>query len=542
MNEESLINLITSDRSSTSKYSLIGNAIKRGDLDWVLDAVSDGETIHEKIYIRYIAKIKHRPVCKFCSSPVPFTGFTRGFKLFCNSSHAGKYLQLEHGDSIRKKSKRTLMENYGVSNPFKIPSSIENQKKAMALKRGSILSEDHKASIKKGMVNKYGVENPSQAEIIRDKITSTMIGKYGGYYIGSEEGVRARKESWIANRLTKLEIIDKISLLEDYVDSKREYKACCLECNLEFLTSIANGFVRKCPRCHFIPANRSKKEAELSEIVERMGEVVLTNVKNKNLIYPLSLDIWIPEKNIAIEFNGDYYHCDKFKDKNYHLKKLKECEAKGIKLIQIFEHEYDVKRDLIVGRLKSILNKNEKTIGARRLSLTKLKPVEERLFFEQNHIQGYVPSSHCFALVRGSEVLAAMSFGRPRFDKKSKVELLRFASKSGYTIPGAGSKLLNNAKHLWEGGTLISYCDRRWSDGEFYKRVGFSLARISSPSYIYVHARTKQIVSRYSAQKHRLKSLLGDNYDESLTEGENMEMNKFFKLWDCGQMVYVLRT
>ena len=45
---------------------------------------------------------------------------------------------------------------------------------------------------------------------------------------------------------------------------------------------------------------------------------------------------------------------DLFKEDKYHLKKLEECEAKGIKLIQIFEDEWRDKQDIVKSRISSI--------------------------------------------------------------------------------------------------------------------------------------------------------------------------------------------
>lgn len=38
--------------------------------------------------------------------------------------------------------------------------------------------------------------------------------------------------------------------------------------------------------------------------------------------------------------------------------------------------------------------------------------------------------------------------------------------------------------------------------------------------------------------KHRLSSLLGDGYDSSLTEYNNMITNGFHRIWDCGHILY----
>lgn len=68
------------------------------------------------------------------------------------------------------------------------------------------------------------------------------------------------------------------------------------------------------------------------------------------------LDIYIPEKNLAIEFNGNYWHSiEVLKDKNYHLKKTNLCKEKGIRLIHIFEYEWVTKPEICKSLISSAL-------------------------------------------------------------------------------------------------------------------------------------------------------------------------------------------
>ena len=48
------------------------------------------------------------------------------------------------------------------------------------------------------------------------------------------------------------------------------------------------------------------------------------------------------------------------------------------------------------------------------------------------------------------------------------------------------------------------------------------------------------LISRMQAQKHKLKDLLGDVFDASLTEQENMTIAGWHRVYDCGNMVFVL--
>ena len=50
-----------------------------------------------------------------------------------------------------------------------------------------------------------------------------------------------------------------------------------------------------------------------------------------------------------------------------------------------------------------------------------------------------------------------------------------------------------------------------------------------------------QIYSRSQTQKHKLKALLGEHFNESLTEAENMQSNGFYRIWDCGNMIFEFR-
>lgn len=45
-------------------------------------------------------------------------------------------------------------------------------------------------------------------------------------------------------------------------------------------------------------------------------------------------------------------------------------------------------------------------------------------------------------------------------------------------------------------------------------------------------------LNRMNFQKHKLKGIL-ENFNEELTEWENMQANKYDRIWDCGNNSYV---
>lgn len=90
-----------------------------------------------------------------------------------------------------------------------------------------------------------------------------------------------------------------------------------------------------CPKCDF---TISKPEIELQEFVQSLNVKIESN--KRNIITPYELDIYLPELNKAIEFNGMRWHYNKEtckKQKGYHGMKSNLCREKGIKLLHVRE-------------------------------------------------------------------------------------------------------------------------------------------------------------------------------------------------------------
>lgn len=76
----------------------------------------------------------------------------------------------------------------------------------------------------------------------------------------------------------------------------------------------------------------------------------------RKVIPPLELDLYYPEKKVAIEFNGDYWHSNKFKTDSYHYDKFRKCLDKGVLLVSIFELDWHNRRQLIESYLRDLFN------------------------------------------------------------------------------------------------------------------------------------------------------------------------------------------
>jgi G:T-mismatch repair DNA endonuclease (very short patch repair protein) len=328
-------------------------------------------------------------------------------------------------------------------------------------------------------------------------------------------------------------------------NSDKKYSWECSKCGNEFVqhlyhTKISNlsTFVPRCLKC-FPISNGSCKEQELADFCKQYFPKLIKH--DRTLIKPYELDIVIPELKLAIEFNGVYWHSDKVKnDINYHLNKTLECEKIGYHLIHIWEYEWDdlLKQEIIKAKLKALFNVEQERIYARKCIIKEISTQQKNEFLNKHHIQGEDKSKVKLGLFYENELVAVMTFGKPRFNKNYEWELIRYAT-SKHVIGGAG-KLLSYFERKFKPKSIITYADRRFSQGNMYYKLGFKFSRNNVPSYIWVN--DKLVYSRFQCQKSKLKELLRDNFNEDLSENENMSLNGFYKLYDCGNLVFEKRN
>jgi hypothetical protein len=129
-----------------------------------------------------------------------------------------------------------------------------------------------------------------------------------------------------------------------------------------------------------------------------------------------------------------------------------------------------------------------------------------------------------------------MTFVKSRYDKKIQYEMSRFCNKLNYKITGGASKLFKYFVTKYSPISVCSYNDRRYFDGGVYEKLNFTIINNTSPCYFYI--KNKKLYNRMNFQKHKLKKLLS-SYDPLLSEWENMKLNGYDRIWDCGNGKWV---
>jgi hypothetical protein len=307
------------------------------------------------------------------------------------------------------------------------------------------------------------------------------------------------------------------------------------ECKNNFKLSINNLIDRYnsniclCTECYPISEQKSIKEKEMIKWINQFDVNFIKS--DKTVLNPKHLDIYIPTKNIAIEFNGLYYHSEYFKNKNYHLDKSLDCESKGIHLLHIWEDEWLFKQDIVKSIILNKIGLISEKIYARQCEV---RDVEDskliRCFLDTNHIQGYTQSSIKLGLFYNNELVSLMTFGYRHTNSKKEFELIRFCNKINLNVIGAASKLFNYFKKNYDFKELISYSDFRLFDGAMYETLGFTKQHLSKPDYFWCKNLERKHRFNFNKQK-----LIKEGYDPNKTEVEIMHERGYFRVFGCGQ-------
>jgi hypothetical protein len=433
----------------------------------------------ERIY-NILNDIYERPMCKQCKiNYVKYNGSQ--YRTFC--SKQCKYLNSD----IKEKTKNTCKEKYGCD--------------------FTAQSQNVKNKIKQTFNKKYN-GHPMRNNDIKNKMNKTCDKKYNGHPMKNKEICKKSKDTFYKNNIINvhefLKSID-LKLVNEYIESKTIVDFQCLKCKKIFKTgyfNIQQG--KRCPYCS-TEYEQSKEEIEIYnyltsilpdiEIIKNETQLI-KNPKTKN---NLELDIYIPDKKIAIEYNGLYWHSNLYKDKNYHLMKTNLCKEKGVKLIHIFEDEWIYEKENVKNKLNDILLQNYNQLNYNELQ------VKEILNNDKIIILG---------LFKNNELKYKMIF----INENNYIYKIKDYYFNNIII----FKFINYFQKYYNWKELNVYIDIRWNNEKIYEKMNFKYIKYLFPQEWYF-------------KRDELKRIFKNDI---LKKNEN----KYLKIYDCGYVKYKLKN
>lgn len=457
-------------------------------------------------------------------------------KLQMEKTNLKKYgvKNVAQANEIKEKIRQTNLEKYGVENPLQSEKIRRKVEKTILEKYGvehPLQSKEIYAKVKKTTLEKYGVENSFQSDEIKEKIKKVSLEKYGVEHPFQFDQIKKKKI--INNFPNVIKYFADKETTEDFLKKNYNEKTTVIQLSKDTGVSIAvvGRYIHKYGLEDYIEYDCKVSQPE-KDIVEYLTSKGITNIvqSDRDILDGKEIDIFLPDYNVGIEFNGDYWHSELKRGKRYHYDKSMLANSKGVFLYHIFSHEWadEEKRIRILNHLDNILHLNENKIYARKCMIREVDVAEKNNFLNENHIQGKDNSTIKLGLYYNNELVSLMTFCYPRFSKKYNWELSRFCSKHNYNVIGGASKLFKYFvdNYMKDGEVIVSYSDIAKTTGKIYNTLNFEFVNDADPNYIWWKS-DDDYKTRYQCQM--------------VNERIIMESNGYIKIYDCGNKVWVFR-
>lgn len=292
---------------------------------------------------------------------------------------------------------------------------------------------------------------------------------------------------------------------------------------------------RGCPAC--FKSGRSRSEEELFNYVAGRleGHANVQRHVTGLLGGNKEVDVFVPELNVAFEFNGLYWHKEDRVGRTYHHDKVMEARERGIRLVHIWEDDWNNRRRITERMIDVALGVDERDrVGARECEVeANVAPTEVREFLARNHLLGAPRAlSHTWGLRYGDELVAVLIALR----RDDGYEITRYATSK--RVQGGFTRLLARLEQLLAeegGGTVTSFSDNAHSVGDLYALAGFVRDGDVAPDYMYA-AKDKERRHKCYYCKSKFRTNPNLAYEEGLTERELAELNGLFRVYDAGKV------
>ena len=462
-------------------------------------------------------------------------------------------LTKDEKDDINKKREKTNLEKWGYKNVSQSPSIKEKVKKTNLERWGgyTFKSDILIEKVRKTNLERWGFTIPSRSDIIKKKTIINNLEKWGFTHPSMSDEVKNKTKNTLLEKYNVMNIMfsedfrSKFNITNEvgYIRylGNRNYEFNCNNCQSNYDIDYDNYYKRRlrgvstCTNCFPILENSSIKEKELFLFIKSIyTDDIIGSYRDG-----LEIDIYLPKIKLGFEFNGLYWHSDEKLDKNYHLNKTLYFKEKGIKIIHIWEDDWDFKKDIIKSQIINWIGLDQLKIFARKCTIKEITNSKiSTQFLNDNHIQGTIRSVVKLGLYYGTELISIMTFDNNEGRNKMELggwNLSRFCSKKNTKVIGGASKLLKYFIKNCDPKRLISFSDKDWSTGDLYYSLGFKLVNELKPDYKY-------IIDSKRVNKQRLtkKKLISKGKDPNLKESDIIKEMNISKIYNVGQLKFEL--
>jgi len=420
----------------------------------------------------------------------------------------------------RAKCIETCQARYGCDNTFQV-EELKQKSSTTKQERYGDTHFTNRVQAKKTCQERYGANTFLGSEKGKEAIKQYNQATYGTDYaflstewqnnpeIRQKRCQTARKNKYSAENYSDL----YLSLFEDPV-------ALADFCKDKSIYDIAQQLQISRDNAYYLLSKNNllgmikKQYTGISHYEQEIADYIgadLCEMNSRTVLSGKEIDIYIPSKKIGIEFNGTYWHSTEVQpDKNYHFNKSKSAEAAGIRLIHIWEYEWEdpTMREKIKLMLDIALGRVKSRVYARNCEIRQITNAEAAVLNEQVHLQGHRAAQVTYGLFYEGQLVQLMSFSHTRYNRNistdTEWEIIRGCPGSNNIVVGGVSKLLKHFITDYRPSKIFSYCDFNKFDGRSYEAAGMQFAGYTGPDMKWL-LKNGQVVNRKPRRHAELK-------------------------------------
>lgn len=445
----------------------------------------------------------------------------------------------EKKKKFNESATKTYIEKYGVEHYSKTKEYLEKRTATILENTNGLYTNyfQNVDKIKQSNILKYGVDSYNKTAEGRARLSKNNQMKLDPAVRMKSKFNRMSNRSVYSDELLNILITEDKNLFIDYIHNIAKINNFTHRRQISDELGVSYTYLNALFRKYgmddeylSLGTSTSYKEEEVYQYLKSLGVVIKRG--DRTILKPKEIDLLVEDKKLGIEFNGLQYHSEfnGGKDKFYHLDKTNNTELADYQLLHIFENEWDdkIKNKIWKSIIKSKLGLVENKISARKCKIVELEAKEARLFFDNNHLSGFIGAEIHLGLMYNDILVSAISYGKSRFSKNEN-EIYRFASLLDHQVIGALGKLLNKLPKE----NLVSYADRRISGVDSVYSKFFKHKKALSPTWWGFKYGTGHLNHRLSYTKTKVKELV-PNYDDTKSVFDNMFNAGYDIIWDCG--------
>ena len=319
-------------------------------------------------------------------------------------------------------------------------------------------------------------------------------------------------------------------LIQPVERTDRSTPAVCAACGQRYAPRWEHVRLGTALTCGCCTNRMSMGQQEVAEFVRKLG----FSIKMEHKLGGLSYDVFVPDRNLVIEYQGLRWHSTPGSKQRDWIKYRNALEA-GMQMMSIYEDEWKTRRNQMSDLLRNRLGKSKPKMTTRASSadVREIKSNEASRFYDQFHYIGRCKAGVHYGAYVADKLVACCSFSRPTRQSKHPWELVRMVSDPSHRVHGMWSKLVSQFVSTHKPTSIVSFSDNRLFTGGVYGVLGFTHDGDTPQSYYWVK----------DGKRHHKSGLRkrGNERHNPKTETELRSEQGYSKLWDLGKKRWVWR-